>query len=111
MFKKYGEYDKTNDLLHCKSLLEIYQLQNKPVESSVSSNQVNYNANRTYPLAFNAYKLDEEKAVNINDVNVKTSEVNQEAGQVEAKDEKQVNQLTDEENKIEKDKIVEKIFG
>lgn len=63
MYKKYGPYDNSMDVVRCKALLEIYK-ENQAEHTSESKNaQINV-VNRTYPLAYNAYNLDEKKVAN-----------------------------------------------
>lgn len=56
LYKKYGHYDNSQDLAECQLLLKKY----KDSQAELNS----FPANKTYPLAFNAYKLDEEKEEN-----------------------------------------------
>jgi hypothetical protein len=105
LYRKYGEFDKAQDLLHCKNLLSIYHAKHKPIDDSSdtsSSNRVNCNPTNTYPLPFNAYNLDEENQVCPNDVKVN------EVGTLPSTN--QLN-LSEEELNKEKEKIVEKLFG
>ncbi len=63
MYKKYGVYEKIDDVIHCKALLEIYQ-QNQQAQMGENVNQmVTSNPVKTYPFAYNQYNLDEEKPV------------------------------------------------
>ena len=107
MYLKYGEYDKTSDLLHCKKLLDIYHEKHKPSDDpssdTASTNRVNCNPTNTYPLPFNAYNLDEENQVDPSDIKVNEIET-------PSPSTNQLN-LSEEEVNKEKEKIVEKIFG
>ena len=102
-------------MLHCKSLLDIYHQKNNPTASSVSSNQVNCNANKTYPLAFNAYNLDEETPpLSTSEIRVTTSACSTEVSMttITANTNETSNaELSQEEAQKEKEKIVEKLFG
>jgi hypothetical protein len=62
LYKKYGVYDNSEDLKVCIELVELYKQTQKAIIMD-TSNHVNYNPVKTYPLAFNAYNLDEEKPV------------------------------------------------
>lgn len=63
LIKKYGHYDHKDDLTHCQTLLEAYRSQQTALTSSANKSnnfQMSYTSIKTYPLAFNAYGLDQE---------------------------------------------------
>lgn len=63
LIKKYGHYDHKDDLTHCQTLLEVYRSQQTALTSSANKSnnfQMSYTSIKTYPLAFNAYGLDQE---------------------------------------------------
>jgi hypothetical protein len=107
LYRKYGVYEKTQDLLHCKNLLDIYHEKHKITTDTTSNtepgNRLNCNPANTYPLPFNAYNLDEEHPVNPNDI--KVNEIDKPLSPTNQLD------FNEEEANKEKEKIVEKIFG
>ena len=60
LFKKYGVYDKEKDLLTCKALLEMYQNNQQAASEQAKALNKNVPVNKTYPLAYNAYNLDND---------------------------------------------------
>ena len=60
LFKKYGPYDNAMDVVRCKALLETYKQSQAEYSSDSNNAQINV-VYRTYPLAYNAYNLDEKK--------------------------------------------------
>jgi len=63
LFKKHGIYDKSRDLIHCKALLEVYK-QHQEIAEQTKKQSVNSVPIKTYPLAYNAYNLDQKEDVN-----------------------------------------------
>lgn len=102
LYQTMGEYDSQADVTHCKALLEAYKKRQEEIAMLTSNQQqVNCNPVRTYPLAFNAYNLDEEKKP----VDVDTVRV-----ELDSKKEETASMSTEEKEK-EKEKVIESIFG
>lgn len=120
MYEKYGVYDNSEDLKCCIELLELYKQTQKSIITD-TSNQVNYNPTKTYPLAFNAYNLDEENPVcylkncffllwySLKWILFKNNlSKNDKKEDLEPKKE---DELNEEEVKKEKERIVDTLFG
>ena len=99
LYATFGVYDNRTDVIHCKALLETYrQTQEEFVKNTSNQQNVNCNPVKTYPLPFNAYNLDDEKPADINT-------------KVEKRDEAPVKEMSEEEKKAEKERVIDTIFG
>ena len=106
--KKHGVYDNSADLIVCSELLSKYKQTQTEIEAISSKNSTNtHSFTKTYPLAYNAYNLDE----------VSPSKKKNKRSNLSAKNDERVR---DEEEKArsspptsekEKEEIVNKIFG
>lgn len=100
LFVKYGDYEKTEDLNYCMNNLNEYKEIQARIDSNIKQNAHSFKQEKTYPLPFNAYKLDEEKKLRNSKKPIQNEKLNSDA---------------DPKNKEvtleEREEIVQKIFG
>lgn len=123
LYKKYGNYDNQFDLIHCKALLETFKQTESGTSNETANLQIN-SINKTYPLPFNAYDLenkasssslessdkkDESTETLVKSDEIKTITGDNKLNQVEIDDDK--NQTTTLNSQDRKEKTLEKIFN
>lgn len=105
LYKKFGDYDNTEDLKIALSLLKKYKEQQEDFIGSInkgkSNNRYSYGNHKQYPLPYNKYNIDAKKS----DTQEQTSNNDVESDEKIEKS-KNERELTDEE----KDQVVKKLF-
>lgn len=110
LFSKHGVYDNSADLIICSELLLNYKQTQAKFEAITDKSSLNTNSfTKTYPLAYNAYNLDEESKQKKKNKSRKPS--NSSADDRKAKDKEEIGQDSPETFENEKEEIVKKIFG
>ncbi len=107
--KKHGVYDNSSDLVVCSELLSKYKQAQNEIEAITSKNSSNtHSFTKTYPLAYNAYNLDEDSPSKKKNKGNKSSA----SGHDELlKDEEKNARTSPQATEKEKEDIVKKIFG
>ncbi len=109
LFKKHGAYNNNSDLIECNEFLSKYKKTQAEIETITAKNSKNtHSFTNTYPLAYNAYNLDEESPSKKKNKDTKSSDTN---SNDKITDEKEKARISLETSEKEKEEIVKKIFG
>ncbi len=108
--KKHGVYDNSADLVVCSDLLSKYKQVQTEIEAITSKNSSNtHSFTKTYPLAYNAYNLDEDSPSKKKNKGSKSSASR--PYDETLKDEEKNARTSPPATEKEKEEIVKKIFG
>lgn len=112
LFQKFGAYDNAADLAVCRELLANYKETQAKLEAITSTNSINTHSYKTYPLPYNAYKLDEESPVKKKNKTSRNAMSSKQSVAVEEEGHQVVDVNGPEiVSSKEKEEIVNKIFG